>query len=914
METPIRVLIIEDSEDDKELILRQLRKGSYEPEYICIETKLDLNNALDKQNWDIILCDYSMPKFDGLSALRVVQERKIDIPFILISGTVGEDVAVEAMKAGAQDYMLKDNLIRLVPVVKRELKEAKIRKEKRRAEDEIRNQNAVLDAIINNSHSIIIFMLDNEYRYLGFNENHRKEMKSVFNADIEVGVNLLELIHISEIRKKVKASIDKVLSGESFIETEVQPHLNIYYEFHWNAVRKDEEVIGVSCFIIDITQRKKAEQELIQSKEKVEESEKRFNLAMKASNDGLIDWNLETNSIYYSPGWKKMLGYEDHELPNDFSVWEETTSAEDVKKSWEMQQKVISKQMDRFVLEFKMKHKKGHWVDILSRAEAFFNVDGKAIRMVGTHVDISERKRAEKKLKESEEKYRKMAENMNSGVAIYQAINDGADFKFVDFNKAAERITNTTANDVIGKSLVNLFPNMDKSPLFKALQTVFQSGKDIHIPPFFYKDKQREGWRENYIYKLPSGEVVAIFEDVTERKNAEISLQNQYNELSIAKEKAQESDRLKSAFLANMSHEIRTPMNGIMGFSGLLKEPNLTGQDQKRYIEVIEKSGERMLNIINNIIDISKIESGTMEVIMKETNINNQLDYILTFFKPELESKGLDLVLKKTLSPIQANIVTDSEKVYAVLLNLVKNAIKYTVKGSIEIRCDLVGIQNSTFLKFLVKDTGIGIAKERQKAIFERFIQADIEDAQARQGAGLGLSISKGYIEMLGGELWVESKKGLGSIFYFTLPYYPVLNKIEVDEVTSSEEESQLKKLKLLIVEDDEPSEILLSIELESLCSEILKAKTGLEAIEICQNTPDIDLIMMDIRMPVMNGYEATQHIRSFNKEIIIIAQTAFALTGDKEKSIDAGCNDYITKPIDKKELHALIKKYFTKR
>lgn len=259
---------------------------------------------------------------------------------------------------------------------------------------------------------------------------------------------------------------------------------------------------------------------------------------------------------------------------------------------------------------------------------------------------------------------------------------------------------------------------------------------------------------------MPDGSYQAIFRDITERKLAEA-------ELLKVKDQAEESDRLKSAFLANMSHEIRTPMNGILGFAELLKEPNLTGEEHDMYLEIIEKSGIRMLNIINDIISISKIEAGLMKLYWEESNINEQIDFIYTFFKPEVEGKKIQFSCHKGLPSNEALIKTDREKLYAILTNLVKNAIKYSEKGSIE----LGYTKKEKHLEFYVKDTGIGIPDYRQDAIFERFIQADIADKMAQQGAGLGLSISKAYVEMMGGKIWVDSEFGKGSTFYFTIPY-----------------------------------------------------------------------------------------------------------------------------------------------
>lgn len=377
------------------------------------------------------------------------------------------------------------------------------------------------------------------------------------------------------------------------------------------------------------------------------------------------------------------------------------------------------------------------------------------------------------------------------------------------------------------------------------------------------------------------------------------------------KKKAIDSDKLKSAFLANMSHEIRTPMNGILGFSDLLKNPNLTGEMQQQYLDIIQKSGRRMLNAINDIIDVSKIEAGLINVELQESNLDEQLEYIYKFFRLEVEAKGMSLVYKNKHVVEQTIIKTDPEKVFAIFTNLVKNAIKYSKNGTIEFGYDI----RSDFLEFYVKDTGIGIAEDRQEAIFERFIQADIEDVQARQGSGLGLSITKSYIELLGGKIWVESEVGVGSQFNFTLPYHPVTkeNKITQEELPVDATAPNKKTHKILIVEDDEISATLISINVNEFCQAPLYAEAGAEAVQICRENPDLDLILMDIQLPKMNGYEATRKIREFNKDVIIIAQTAYGLSSDKEKSLDAGCNDYISKPIKKSDLVEIIRMHLTK-
>ncbi len=480
--------------------------------------------------------------------------------------------------------------------------------------------------------------------------------------------------------------------------------------------------------------------------------------------------------------------------------------------------------------------------------------------------------------------------------------------KFIEVNEIACKILGYTREEMLELRITDIESKETIEDTKKHMLKILEKGEDR----FESKHRCKNGELidvEVSVKKQPAKDLMVVFiRDITKRKRDEI-------ELIKAKEKAKESDKLKSAFLANMSHEIRTPMNGIIGFTELLKNPDLKNDEQQKYIGIIEKSGARMLNIINDIIDISKIESGLMKLNIVKTNINEHVKDIYTFFNPEAEAKMVKLSFKNTLRSKEAIIKTDSEKFYAILTNLVKNAIKYTPEGSIELGYHLKTENEPAELEFYVKDTGVGIPKERQKVIFDRFIQADITNKMAHEGGGLGLAITQAYVEMLGGKIWIESdpdgKSGSkGSIFYFTLPYNAEVALETIDgQHTLSEKDKPVSKLKILIAEDDEVSEMLLDETVKMFGKEILKVSTGIKAVEVCREHPDIDLILMDIRMPEMGGYEATQQIRKFNKEVIIIAQTAYGLSGDKEKAIEAGCNEYIAKPFNKYELLALMQK-----
>lgn len=380
-------------------------------------------------------------------------------------------------------------------------------------------------------------------------------------------------------------------------------------------------------------------------------------------------------------------------------------------------------------------------------------------------------------------------------------------------------------------------------------------------------------------------------------------------ELQRAKEKAEESDRLKTAFLANMSHEIRTPMNGILGFTELLKESGATREERDKYIDIIHQSGQRMLDTVNNIIEISKIETGLVTLNTTSVDVNKSLQELVPFFQPEAEKKGIHLFIEKLVPRGNSVIVTDKQKVESIISNLIKNAIKYTDHGEIKTGYYF----KAGIIEFFITDTGEGISESRQRAIFDRFIQADVEDKKALGGAGLGLPIAKAYAEALGGNLWLEKSDKAGSEFRFRLPTgnLRVTPKPKSDKIQEKALEFP-KDLKILVVEDDEPSCQYLARILKNITrQEVLWAKDGVEAVETFRNNSHIDLILMDLLMPKMSGLEATKRIREINKEVVIIAQTALAMAGDKEQILAYGCNDYIFKPVFLNGLKEVISKYF---
>jgi PAS domain S-box-containing protein len=669
----------------------------------------------------------------------------------------------------------------------------------------------------------------------------------------------------------------------------------INVEFVSNVYLENNRKI-IQCNIRDITDRKKKEDALASS-------ENLRHTLLQTVPD--LIWFKDNEGIYVSCNtmFERFFGAKEAEIigKTDYDFVDRNLAdyfLENDRKAMSTEKPSINEEWITFADD-------GHRAYLETIKAPMYGTHKELIGVLGIGRDITKRKIAQNALLESEIKYRSFFENNID--AIFLTSSDG---KTLSVNQAACNMFGYSSDELIelGRAGVE---DINDPRLSILMNERAQNGKVKGEATFVHKDGTHfPAEISSSLFKNSEGieRASLIIHDISDRKHAE-------KELILAKEKAEKSDHLKSAFLANMSHEIRTPMNGILGFTELLKEPQLSGEEQMEYINVIEKSGARMLNLINDIISISKVESGQVEISYSIININELIESICTFFGPETQNKSLKLSFTSSLPIQEANIKTDKEKVSVILTNLIKNAIKFTSAGSIEVGYDRKG----SFLEFFVKDSGIGVPSEQQEIIFERFRQGSESLIRNYEGAGLGLSISKGYTEILGGKIRFENNVDIfgaknGSIFYFTIPYNlvndDIIDKNEI--ISGAEKEKQATNLKILIVEDDIISDLLISILIKRISKNIMKAGSGAEAIEICRKNPDIDLILMDIKMPEIDGYEATRQIRKFNKKVVIIAQTAYSLSGDREKALDAGCNEYISKPINVSVLNNLIKKLFT--
>lgn len=454
--------------------------------------------------------------------------------------------------------------------------------------------------------------------------------------------------------------------------------------------------------------------------------------------------------------------------------------------------------------------------------------------------------------------------------------------------------------DEMNGSLPGILRSVDDDKACSLIWDVILSGKEWFGENEDFKKTGERYWENVAISPVINdyGEIknfVIIKEDITEQKQL-------LKELVEAKEGAEESDRLKSAFLANMSHEIRTPMNGILGFMELLQEPSLDSELRDEYIGIVNASGHRLLATINDIIDISKIESGELELKENMIDIAKMLHGICQFFEPEAAKKGLKLLLESNFPHQTCIVVIDAHKTESVITNLLKNAIKFTDQGQIVVG----GKLNDKSLEFFVKDTGRGIAEEKLTRIFDRFVQAEISYSRAYEGSGLGLSISQAYVELMGGEINVESELGKGSLFSFTIPVQKECIEADYHETVSPDvlpETLKSSEHVFLIAEDDDISFLLLKKIFKNDNIVLIRAINGEDAVEKCAQFPEITLVLMDIKMPVMDGHTATRLIHKTRPGLPIVALTAHALREDRDKAIESGCVDYLSKPVNREIL-----------
>lgn len=533
---------------------------------------------------------------------------------------------------------------------------------------------------------------------------------------------------------------------------------------------------------------------------------------------------------------------------------------------------------------------------------AYSENDLAVLEFISSQIGISiDKKRTEDELRIERIFFRKIFENLAEAVVI--GFKDGT---ITSINDAFTNLFGYTMEEVIGVNINDLI--IPDGYMEEALG-LRRKVADNEIFQIQTKRKCKDGaivdvsiigtpfYVDNVLYSC------VIYRDIREQMQSEAMLKQ-------AKEKAEESDRLKTAFLANMSHEIRTPMNAIIGFVELLSTPDLSVSDKLEYIAVINNSGKILLNLIDDIIDLAKIEADQLKIEYDNCNLQELMQEVYSHYSKELKVLGKEKIELRLRNKLDGHLFvrTDPFRVKQILHNLIGNAIKFTHEGFVEFGID--GLENDV-LKFYVRDTGIGIPKDKHELIFNRFLQVDNSGTRKYGGTGLGLTISKKLTSLLGGEMWLESKVQKGSVFYFTIKTLPV-------EETSKEspppnyfvEKNAWIHKKILVVEDNVLNYQLIEELLKKTGAEIIWASSASESIQIVENRVNIDLVLMDIQMPDMSGYEATRKIKQINPDIPVIAQTAYAMSDERQKAIECGCDEYLVKPLRPMELIAALNQY----
>ena len=629
-------------------------------------------------------------------------------------------------------------------------------------------------------------------------------------------------------------------------------------------------------------QNQQLQQEILfrqQTEEALKKSEERWQLVLQGNNDGIWDLNLKTNKVFRSARYKEILGYQDHELGDDDNEWVWRIHPDDFDRVMQINQDYLERKIPYYAVEYRLRCKDGSYKWVFGRAQAVWDEAGTSVRMVGAIADISDRKIAEEKLMHSE-----------ANLAAAQRI---AHIGSWEFDLLTQEIT--WSEELF--QIFGLDPSQPEPILAELIKKIYPDDRALWRKTVYRALKSGKSYESDFRILRPNGQVrhvetrgeailnnagqvLQLFGtvmDITERKQAEVALQQ-------AKEAAETANRAKSEFLASMSHELRTPLNAIIGFSQILaRDESLTSQ-QRQHIGIINRSGEHLLALINDVLSMSKIEAGRIVFNENCFDLSRLLNSIEEMLRLKASSKGINLTFE-CQKDVPQYVQTDESKLRQVLINLLGNAIKFTQQGSVTLRVfkDLkLGKLNSwkveggnlptcqfVTLRFEVEDTGPGIAANEISILFDPFVQTQT-GRQSMEGTGLGLPISRKFVRLMGGDITVKSTLGIGSIFTFdikvnladqadvetTLPTRPVIGL-----------EPNQPKYRILVVEDVEENRLLLFKLLEPLGFEVCEACQGQEAVTMWQSWQP-HLILMDIRMPVMDGYQATQEIRKAEEQI----------------------------------------------
>jgi PAS domain S-box-containing protein len=760
------ILILEDSMPDKELVIEQLTEAGYQLTVTHSEDENTFTEALKRRRYDIIISDFKLPGFDAFGALEQCQKICPEVPFICVSGSIGEEKAIELLKRGAVDYVLKDRPDRLPHAVLHALEKVKEKEARLNAERELMESEARFRQVAETAQEWI-WEVDTKGLYT-YSSPMIETLLGYTPGEV-VGKKHFYDFFVPEEKERLKNAALKVFEIEE-----------IFRNFENINIRKDGQRVilstsgspvfdssgkltGYRGVDEDVTGRKASEAEqqrllrqverdrmallsALEDQQRAETQLRKLSQAVEQSPASVIITNTDGIIEYVNPKFTEITGYtpeesigqtprilkSDRQSPEFYKVLWETISSD---KEWKGE------------LQNKKKNGELYWESAL--ISPIKNEQGEIINYLAVKEDVTE-------LKQAEANFRHSLDQSPLGIRI--VTREG---KTIYVNPAFLDIYDFTSLDeyIIMPAYERYSEKSYQEHLLRKESR--KAGKDVTD----YEISIRQKYGGIRYVKVSRKEVIwnrekhfqVINQDITEQKNL-------FNDLVLAKEKAEESDRLKSAFLANLSHEIRTPMNGILGFLGLLKEPDLSEETKADYIDIVNKSGRRLMNTINDIVEISKIDARQVKVKKTRFCVVRLLKDLADFFKPEAMAKGVKL---QTQMPEHAlEIESDKGKFESICTNLIKNAIKFTHYGEINVVLEHTGGK----LIIAVSDTGIGIVAENLDKIFERFVQSETDLSRIYEGTGLGLSITREYIKLLNGNIRVQSEVNKGTTFYVEFP------------------------------------------------------------------------------------------------------------------------------------------------
>ena len=901
----MRILILDDTRADVDLLVRRLKKELPESKVDVAMTLKEARKFLAKnEGYDIGLFDIQLPDGTGLDLLTDLKTIQSTImPVIILTGSGDEEVAVGALKAGASDYLIKQlGYDSQIPDIIRYT---------------LKNQDRQRAYM---AQQVKVLYFEHHQADIDFTQRHLKRFAPHIKIKVATSVkeglkllkcnnskecnfdllltdlrlpeiNALEIVKI--VRQEYKSDIPIIIvTGEGNEETVIQA-LKLGADEY--LVKRDNYLFRLPSIICSAYQHRKLEKQ----QAKLQESEARYRLMADNSGDVIFILDKDLNYTYVSPAVKTLRGFTPEEvlqqklsdvlMPSSYKKVIETITqiTPDLEKPY-------TKKFKPVVLELEMIKKDGGTIWTEVKVSLITDENQMPAGILGVTRDITERRNTTNEL-------RKFSHAIEQSPASIIITDPNGIIEYV--NPRFTQTTGYSLKDVIGKNPKILKSGFTSKEDYADLWDTVLAGSEWRGE---FCNKRKDGtffWEQASItaIKNTEGEIthlLSVKEDITEKKKYE-------EELIKAKEKAEESDRLKTAFLHNISHEIRTPLNAITGFSTLITNPELDSEKLDHYNDMIIKSSNHLLSIIADIINIATIEAGQEKMVENEVKLNHMIRTLYAQFKIRSKSKELDIQFETGLPEEESGIITDGTKLTQILSNLISNAIKFTKKGGIKFGYKL----NNDDLLFYVKDTGIGIAADMFDKVFERFHQIDNTMTKEYEGMGLGLSIARAYTEFLGGKIWLESEIGKGTVFYFTIPYLKSKSPGEHDTVEPQTVLLNFKETKTILVAEDEYINFVLIEEyLGGENVKVLRAGNGIEVVEMCQTDPSIDLVLMDIKMPRMDGLEATRKIREFRPGIPIIALTAYAREHDKKKAFEAGCVGYIPKPVSKETLFETIR------